>query len=128
MAKRILDQVVQEAVVVEVEELVVGQPEPEESVEEQPNLEDTVVKEYEVADVDVRQLHVSVQTVFESVEGCVSVDVENIGGGDAYVDTKSVDVVNARYLPHGSKTTFEGSPTVYVFAASRPKIRVTRYK
>lgn len=111
------------------EEVVVMIPEFEAAAEapETPEVEEAPVEDGDVISVHEQQLNIYETAVLSVPAGAQRVEVENVGGGDLYVDSVAIQY-DARYLlAPGQKKQFKNVSHVFVGSASRPTVRLTAF-
>lgn len=99
-----------------------------EDVEVTNDVEETKEELTELTSV-VHQLRIFTEFIYHVKNEGAVVKVENLGYGDAYVDTKPIRVGDkeSRLLKDEVKT-FNGAKIIYMIAASQPELKITELK
>ncbi|GEA16752.1 hypothetical protein E308F_29980 [Moorella sp. E308F] len=92
----------------------------QEGIEEEKSLEEVSVREV--------KLGVSELLVVDILPEVRQVVVENLGGGDVYVDPKAIAFTPDKCVAPGGKVVFEGVKKVFLEATSRPVVKISQFK
>lgn len=99
-----------------------------EDVEATTDVEETKEELTELTSV-VHQLRIFTEFIYHVKNDGAVVKVENLGYGDAYVNTKPIRVGDKESrLLKDEVRTFNGAKIIYMIAASQPELRITELK